>query len=95
MNSPKKNVLEGIRPFKSIKHIAKRYHAFIIYIESSSAVRLERLKKRDNMNTVQFYNMENDLHEKQIEKVKNIADIIIYNNSTFKDFEAQISLLEL
>ena len=91
----KKNVLEGIRPFKSIEHISKRYDGIIIYIESEPTIRFQRLVKRDNMNIAEFNNMENDLHEKQIEKVKEIADIILYNNSSIKDFETQILSLKL
>lgn len=85
-------VFEGIRPVEVIKHMKKKLQCWVVYIESSSFNRFERLKIRDHITQYSFLKLESNSIEKQVSTMKDLANIVITNNYSLKEFDENINM---
>jgi dephospho-CoA kinase len=89
-NGAEKIVFEGIRPIGAVEEIQRLVATLLIYIDTSSDIRLKRLHKRDGIDENIFNELEKNELEKLVLETKSIADLVISNNGCEDDFSNRV-----
>jgi len=85
-----KTVFEGIRPIGAVEEIQRLVPTLLVYIDTSPNNRLNRLHKRDGIDTGIFNELEKNELEKLVLANKSIADLVISNNGCEDDFSHKV-----
>ena len=89
---------DGIRKTHFIKRLQESYDCKIIFLDATLRIRYDRLKERwdksweSEMSYEQFLSDENLESEKENLAIRELADIVIENNSTKEELFEQIEI---
>ncbi len=89
-------IVDGVRRYTDIENLKKLPNFFLIYVDADQKIRYERYIKRNEnpgdaeMTYETFLVEDNAEPEQQIESLKEHADVVMDNNGTTDQLDAQI-----